>query len=61
MCRLEYLCACMRMYVCRCLRMLRRGYQIPTELELQLVVSHPTWVLGAELGSSERAARAHSG
>ena len=30
----------------------------PLELELQVVVSHPVWVLGTKLGSSARATNA---
>lgn len=47
------MCLCKSMpNVCRCPWRLRLSD--PLDLELQVVVSPPTWVLGLELGSSER-------
>jgi hypothetical protein len=37
----------------------KRGCQMPLELELQVVVSHPKCMLGTELGSSGRTANNH--
>lgn len=43
-----YVCACVCMYAC-----LNAGNSVgPLELELQLVLSHPTWVWGTKLESS---------
>lgn len=45
------------MYLCECISCVwvpmeaRRGSEIPQVLELQVVLSHPIWILGMELGS----------
>lgn len=44
-----YVNVCGYLFV-RVLMKVRRGCQIPLELELQVIVSQPTWVLGIALG-----------
>ena len=63
---LYFVCVCVCMDVCVCMLVYVTCVQVPTEareeeldpldLKLQVVVSHPMWVLGTELGSSGRAA-----
>lgn len=51
------LCVCVGcVYICECSAHgeQKRTFD-PVELELQVVVSHPMWVLGTRLGSSSRA------
>lgn len=54
-----FVCVCMYMHIYVGTRRGRRKMSDPQELELQMVVSWPVWVLGPlqVLGSSTRAAR----
>jgi hypothetical protein len=54
-----YVCVCV-LYACGYVHMstgAQRGekHRFPLELELQMVVVYPAWMLGTELGSSVRA------
>jgi hypothetical protein len=55
-----YLYVCMYVHVCVGGRVGQKKVPDPLELELQAVVSCPTWVLETELGSSAREASENS-